>query len=75
MQPNFLDDELTTFDPEAIDILHRAYVDACGELGVFSGDQRGREIIAARIIDIARNGVIDATAISQRVVSEARVSL
>ena len=74
MAQKFLDNEQTSFDPEAIDILHRAYLDACGELALFPGDQRGREVIAARIIEIARNGMIDATAISQRVVSEARKS-
>ena len=38
----------------------------------FAGDQGGREIIATRIIDRARNGVVDAAALHMRVMAEAR---
>jgi len=47
---------------------------ACADLQVFAGDQRDREIIARRIIDLARGGLVDAAALHQRVVAEARLS-
>jgi hypothetical protein len=42
---------------------------ACHALSV-NGHLRRREVIAARIIDLARNGVTDAKALSERVVAE-----
>jgi len=41
----------------------------CSALHV-NGHIRDREAIAARIIDLARNGVIDAKALSDRVIAE-----
>ena len=66
--------EPAAFEPEAIAAMSAALEQACASLHVFAGDQRGREIIAARIIDLARTGVIDATALRDRVVAEARLS-
>jgi hypothetical protein len=43
---------------------------ACAVLHI-NGHSPSREIIAARIIDLARTGVIDAKALSERVVAEA----
>lgn len=43
----------------------------CADLHVLAGDQRGRETIATRIINLAGNGGIDATALHKRVVTEA----
>ena len=33
--------------------------EACIALQVFAGDEKGREIIATRIVNLARNGLID----------------
>jgi hypothetical protein len=44
---------------------------ACKSLNI-DGELRYREIVAARIIDLARSGVIDANALSQRVVAEVK---
>jgi hypothetical protein len=63
------------FDPEAINAISTAFELACADLGVFARDRRGREIIATRIIELARNGVVDPAALHQRIVAEARVSL
>lgn len=62
--------ETNTFEPEAIVAMSKAFEDACTQLQVFAGDAHGRETVATRIIDLARNGVIDAAALSNRVVSE-----
>ena len=64
----------TAFEPEAIQAMSTAFELACADLQVFAGDQRGREIIATRIIELARNGTIDAAALHKRVVAEARAS-
>jgi hypothetical protein len=44
------------FDPEAILTMSVAFELACADLQVFEGDERGREIIAARIIDLGAPG-------------------
>lgn len=62
------------FDPEAIQAMSAAFEQACADLHVLAGDKRGREIIAARIIDLARNGAIDAAVLHKRVVTEAHLS-
>jgi hypothetical protein len=62
------------FEPEAIQAMSTAFALSCADLHVFSGDQRGREIIATRIIELAGTGVIDASALHNRVVAQARLS-
>lgn len=52
--------------------MSKAFEDACIALQIFAGDERGREIVATRIIDLARKGVIDAKALKDRVLLEAR---
>jgi hypothetical protein len=64
----------TAFGPVAIEAMSRAFEEACEALQVFAGDEKGREIIATRIIDLARGGLIDAAALRDRVVAEARMS-
>ena len=41
-------------------------------LNIPAGDARGREVIAMRIIDLARRGVIDPKRLRNRVLFEAR---
>jgi hypothetical protein len=65
----------SAFEPEAIAVMSAALEQACAQLHVFAADERGREIIAARIIDLARNGVIEPTVLCKRVVAEAKVIL
>ena len=67
-------DEKAVFEPNAITAMSTAFELACADLQVFAADQHGREIIATRIIDLASKGVIDAAALHQRVVAEARLS-
>jgi hypothetical protein len=64
----YLEDH-SAFDPDAIKVMSDALERACHALSV-NGHLRRREVIAARIIDIARNGVTDAKALSERVVAE-----
>ena len=62
------------FGPAAIEAMSKAFEEACIALHVYAGDEKGREIIATRIIDLARNGLIDSTALRDRVIAEARLS-
>jgi hypothetical protein len=64
----------TAFGPAAIDAMSKAFEEACIALQVYAGDEKGREIIATRIVDLARNGLIDPTALRDRVIAEARLS-
>jgi hypothetical protein len=59
------------FEPEAIQAMSMAFELACA----VCGDIPGRQIIARRIIDLASGGTVDAAALHQRVVGEARVSV
>ena len=63
------------FDPEVVSAMSKAFADTCNALKIFAGDQRGREVVATRIIEIARSGVVDPAAIHSRVMAEARVSI
>lgn len=66
----YLEDN-AAFEPDAIEAMSEALERACAALHV-NGQLRDREVIAARIIDLARNGVIDAKALSERVVAETK---
>lgn len=60
------------FEPEAITAMSEALELACTSLQI--NDQGSdREIIAERIIDLARGGVIDAKALSDRIIAETKV--
>ena len=61
----------SAFDPEAIAAMSKALEETCKALHI-NGQAKDREIIAARIIDLARNGVIDPTALCDRVLAETR---
>lgn len=67
---SYLNDQ-AAFDPDEIASMSRALEEACKALHV-SEDIRDREVIAARIIDLARNGVVDAKALSARVIAETK---
>ena len=63
------------FGPDTIAAMSKAFEEACIALRVFAGDEKGREIVATRIIDLARNGLVDPNALRDRVISEAGRSL
>ena len=64
----------TAFEPEAIREMSQAFADACNALGILAGDEHGRQVIAARIIDLASAGAIDAAGLRDRVLKEARTA-
>ena len=64
----YLEDQ-SAFSPEEIKAMSKALDEACAALQV---DGQDREIIAVRIIELARKGVIDATVLRDRVVEAMR---
>jgi hypothetical protein len=64
----------TSFGPAAIEAMSKAFEEACVALQVCAGDEKGREVVATRIIDLARSGLIDPAALRDRVIAEARLS-
>jgi hypothetical protein len=62
------------FEPEALSEMSRALEEACVALNVFAGDEHRRQGIAIRIIHLASEGVFDASALRDRVLSEARTA-
>jgi hypothetical protein len=66
----YLEDR-SAFSPEEIKVMSKALDEACAALQV-AGQMKDREIIAVRIIELARKGVIDATALRDRVVEAMR---
>ena len=62
------------FEPEALSEMSRALQETCIALKIFAGDEHGRQVIATRIIDLAGAGVLDAEALRDRVLSEARTA-
>jgi hypothetical protein len=61
----------TAFEPEVTAAMGLAFDDACNSLRI-NGDQRGRQVIATRIIDLASAGITDARALRDRILQEAR---
>jgi hypothetical protein len=62
-------EDAAAFEPEAIAIMSNALEEACNALHI-NGHIYDREVVATRILDLARTGVIDAKALSERVVAE-----
>jgi hypothetical protein len=67
---SYLNDH-SAFEPEAIAALSEALEETCEALHI-DGQAQDRETIAARIIDLARNGIDDAKALTNRVLAETK---
>jgi hypothetical protein len=66
----YLEDS-AAFDPEAIKAMSKALEEACQALQI-NGQMKDREVVATRIIDLARSGVVDAKVLSERVTAETK---
>jgi hypothetical protein len=62
------------FDPDALHAMSTALEEVCRKLQLH-GDQRAREAMALRIIELARRGELDAERLSDRVLREAGATL
>ena len=63
-----------SFGPETLAAMSLAFAETCNTLKIFAGDRYGREVIATRIIELARCGLTDVAALRDRVVREARMA-
>lgn len=61
----------SAFDQKAIAAMSDALLRACQELSV-GGDTKDREVVAERIVALARTGIVDADALATRVVAEVK---
>ena len=61
------------FEPTDTVILSRAIEEACAALRIPADARHDREVVAARIADLARTGIKDADVLRDRVVTEARI--
>jgi hypothetical protein len=68
-------DSQNVFEPEALSVMSQAFQDTCNALHIFAGDEHGRQVIATRIINLAGSGLLEAKALRDRVLSEARTGL
>lgn len=59
------------FDPEATNAVSAAFDAICAALKIPAGDARGRETVAARIVELARRGERDPKRLRDRVLREA----
>jgi hypothetical protein len=66
----FLQDQDDVFDPDALQAMSIALEDVCRTLQV-NGDQRARETMAVRILELARRGERDPERLRNRVLQEA----
>jgi hypothetical protein len=62
----------TSFEPEATNAMSQAFDETCRALRIAKGMDSAREVIAVRIVDLARSGMIDPNALRDRVLLEAR---
>lgn len=60
------------FDPDATHALALAFDDICKEMNLPQTASEAREIVATRVIDLAREGVLDPHVLCARVLHEAR---
>jgi hypothetical protein len=68
----YISDGHAAFEPEAIEAMSHALETTCKALQITPAHNRERKVIAERIIDLARNGLTDTTALSNRVIAEAQ---
>jgi hypothetical protein len=62
------------FTPDQIDVMHAAFVIACGKLRVKPGD-RAADDTAVRIVDLARTGVCDVEGLTAAVLVSDRSTM
>jgi len=66
----YLEDH-AAFEPDAITAMSQALEQACAALAITASQKHERTVIATRIVDLARSGVVDAKALRDRVLLEA----
>jgi hypothetical protein len=60
------------FEPDEIQMIAAALDEICREMNVPAGATIAREVVAVRVIDLAREGILDPALLKVRVLHEAR---
>jgi len=69
VDPSFND---AVFDPDATHALALAFDDICEAMNLPQTASEAREIVATRVIDLGREGVLDPRLLRERILQEAR---
>jgi hypothetical protein len=67
--------EQSVFAPEATQAMSAAFEQICKAFNIPPEDTHDRDVIAARIIDLARNGLTEPSALRERILREGRVDV
>lgn len=62
------------FDPDTVRTMSDALEQSCAALAIAAHDTRARGAVAARIITLARSGVLDAVELRDRILQERKSS-
>jgi hypothetical protein len=63
------------FEPDEVRALARAFDDICREMDLPATAMVAREVVAMRVIDLAREGLIDPAGLKDRVLHEVHIAL
>lgn len=63
------------FEPEITAILSQAVDQTCDVFHIAADNSQDRRVVAARIADLARTGLIDAAALRDRILRESRSTI
>jgi hypothetical protein len=66
--------DLGVFDPDTVRTMSSAFEQACAALSLAAHDTQARGAVAARIIALARSGVLEADELRDRVLQERKPS-
>jgi hypothetical protein len=62
------------FEPEEIDAVAAAFDEICRKINLPATAKVAREALATRVIDLAREGLIDTTLLTDRMLHEVRLA-
>jgi len=65
---------LSVFEPEMVQVIAQAYEECCLMLRVFAGDEQGKQVIATRVLELARTGVTDPALLRNLTLRQLRIA-
>jgi len=68
------DGALSVFEPEMVQVIAQAYEECCVMLQVFAGDELGKQVIAVRVLELARSGILDAASLRDLTLRHLRIA-
>jgi|tagenome__1003787_1003787.scaffolds.fasta_scaffold20515527_1 hypothetical protein len=68
------DGALSVFEPEMVQVIAQAYEECCVMLRVFAGDEQGKQVIAMRVLELARSGIMDPALLRDLTLRQLRIA-